>query len=396
MTGISAPFNLVSCRRSFLAASLALAVILMGPACSDTTDSGEATEGTVVDSGRGRGNIDTTTNDTTQDRSVGEDDLGSGDVAPQPDAVVTEDTVAQPDQSGCENQGFFLKPDDSQLANVMLVVDRSNSMNDGTRWIDMGTALRGVTRPLETVVAFGLLLFPDPSGGLMGVCDTGRVTVPTGLLSATDISNSIGTSPPSGGTPTAASLYAARTELLAENPAGPNYVLLATDGGPGCNSALDLSTCTCIPGAVCSTVDNCLDDVRTLEAVEALYADDIPTFVVGVPGSETVSDLLDQMAIAGGTDIDGHHYAVTGGTELAEALRATTGGLVPCDYEFDTPPTDIDSLSVTIDGSEIPRDVTGEEGWDFVDNVLHLYGTACTRIRDGASHAVDASYDCSE
>jgi len=142
--------------------------------------------------------------------------------------------------------------------------------------------------------------------------------------------------------------------------------------------------------------DNCLDDVRTLEAVEALYADDIPTFVVGVPGSETVSDLLDQLAVAGGTDVDGRHYAVTGGTELAEALRATTGGLVPCDYEFEEQPTDIDSLSVTIDGNEIPRDESGTEGWDFVDNVLHLYGTACTRIRDGASHAVDASYDCSD
>jgi len=394
MKGISDVLKLISSHRCIPAVMVVLSAGLL--ACSDTADEGESSDTAVVDSGRGRGRIDAGVSDAEQDSRVGQNDTGSPDTASPPDAVVVEDTVSNQDQSGCESQGFFLKPDDSQLANVMLVVDRSNSMNDDTRWTDMTTALRGVTRPLETLVAFGLLLFPNPAGGFMGVCDTGAVTVPTGLLSATAISNSLGTSPPSGGTPTAASLYAARTELLAENPAGPNYVLLATDGGPGCNASLNASTCVCIPGASCVNSDNCLDDVRTLEAVEALYADDIPTFVVGVPGSETVSDLLDQMAVAGGTDVDGRHYAVTGGTELAEALRATTGGLVPCDYEFEEQPTDIDSLSVTIDGNEIPRDESGTEGWDFVDNVLHLYGTACTRIRDGASHAVDASYDCSD
>lgn len=376
-------------------------VLLMLPACGDDAGSGSGSgaSASVVDSGRGRGGtVDTGGTGQTDDTgdTGGVDDPAPGDGSSQTDTGNPADVPVRPDTAACESEGFFLKPDETQLANIMLVVDRSNSMNDGTRWADLTGALRGVTRPLEDVVAFGLMLFPAPSGGVLSACTTGEVLVDPGLFTATDVSNTLGTNPPAGGTPTAASLFEARTALLAAHPSGNNYVLLATDGGPGCNPALNASTCTCIPGATCVNSDNCLDDIRTLEAVAALAADGIPTFVIGVPGSETVSDLLDQMAVAGGTDVAGSHYAVTGGTDLAEALRATTGSLVPCDYEFRDAPDDISSLTVTIDDAVIPRDETGTDGWDYVDDVLHLYGSACNRLRDGNSHTVDAAFDCEE
>lgn len=380
-----------------------LLALFLAVGCADTAADGGNDEGTVTDRGARRVGDDTGTDGGITVDSSTPTDMGSTTVDTGAEITVADTSTeasSGPDTAGCETEGFFLKPDPANLANIMLVVDRSNSMNDDTRWADMTGALRTVTRALESYVAFGLVLFPSPSGGLLAVCATGSVEVPVGLgaATATAISNELGafTSTPSGGTPTALSLLAARDSLAETNPGGRNYVLLATDGGPGCNTSLDLATCDCIPGASCVTNENCLDDVRTLETVETLYDEGIPTYVIGVPGSETVSDLLDQMAIAGGTDVDGHHYAVTGETELANALRETTGSLVPCDYTFSIPPSDIDSLTVTIDGAEIPRDPSGTDGWDFVDGVLHLYGSACSRIRDGGSHAVDASFDCEE
>ena len=394
---IETPGSRTARQRSILLPVFASALLVFIVACGEDSGDGGSGSGSTTDTGsrRVRSDAQTDIGVALDSSSVGDTGTTVADVSDDFDSAVTTDTVSVPDTTTCESEGFFLKPDPSQLANIMLVVDRSNSMNDDTRWPDMTSALRTVTRSLEELVAFGLILFPSPSGGLLGVCATGEVVVPIGLLRATQISNSLG-GLPSGGTPTAMSLLAARDALLAANPDGNNYVLLATDGGPGCNTSLSLATCECIPGASCVTNENCLDDVRTLQAVETLYDAGIETFVIGVPGSETVSDLLDQMAIAGGTDVDGEHYAVTGGTDLGNALRETTGSLVPCDYEFTEEPTDMDSLTVTIDDVEIPRDPSGTDGWDFVDGVLHLYGSACSRIRDGASHAVDASFDCEE
>ena len=375
-------------------------VLIFAVNCADTAPDGGSGDG--ADTGRRVRSDAQTDPEITVDSSTPTDSGSTvSDVVEDPIiGEINTDTSGGPDTAGCETEGFFLKPDPANIANIMLVVDRSNSMNDDTRWPDMTSALRTVTRALESYIAFGLVLFPSPSGGLMAVCATGTVEVPVGLgaATATAISNELGSfsSTPSGGTPTAMSLLAARDALVAANPDGRNYVLVATDGGPGCNTSLDLMTCECIPGATCATNENCLDDVRTLETVETLFDQGIQTFVIGVPGSETVSDLLDQMAIAGGTDVDGHHYAVTSETDLANALRETTGSLVPCDYTFSRPPSDIDSLILTIDGEEIPRDPSQTEGWDFIDGVLHLYGSACSRIRDGGSHAIDASFDCEE
>ena len=52
---------------------------------------------------------------------------------------------------------------------------------------------------------------------------------------------------------------------------------------------------------------NCLDSVRTANQVLVQRENGINTFVVGIPGSEVVSDLLDTMAVAGGTAIGERH-----------------------------------------------------------------------------------------
>jgi len=324
------------------------------------------------------------------------------DIGSEPDSAVSDTgSVNSPDTlpDNCETLSFSLKPDSLAVANFMLLVDRSNSMNTDGRWDIMVSAVRNVTTSLGDRVNFGLMLFPGTAAdGIFGdSCATGDVRVSAGEGTSTAISTALNTVP-AGGTPTALSLYAARDALNASHPGGNNYVLLATDGGPGCNSSFNASTCECIPGATCGVNNaNCLDRERTLQAVRDLLLAGVRTFVVGIPGTSGVSDLLDQMAIAGETANAGRHYAVTDATQLVEALRTTTGSTVPCDYEFPEIPEDVENIVVTIDGVEIPRDPTGTNGWNIArETFLQFYGSACGTLRDGNAHAVEARYDCTE
>lgn len=320
---------------------------------------------------------------TTRDATTDSGNTTPGDVAPD----------------NCETLSFSLKPDSLAVANFMLLVDRSNSMNTDGRWDLMVSAVRNVTTSIGDRVNFGLMLFPGTAAdGIFGdVCASGDVRVAAGESTAAAISTALNTSP-AGGTPTALSLYAARDALNASHPGANNYVLLATDGGPGCNSSFNASTCECIPGATCGTNNaNCLDRERTLQAVRDLLLSGVRTFVVGIPGTSGVSDLLDQMAVAGETANAGRHYAVTDATQLVEALRTTTGSTVPCDYEFPEIPEDVENIVVTIDGVEVARDPSGVNGWNIArETFLQFYGSACGTLRDGNAHAVEARYDCTE
>ena len=86
----------------------------------------------------------------------------------------------------------------------------------------------------------------------------------------------------------------------------------------------------------------CLDDASVVAQIEALYAEaGIPTFVIGIPGTEVYASYLDTFAVAGGaTDPDGSYYAVeaTGGVEaLAQTFTDITTHLVRgCEIELAT------------------------------------------------------------
>ena len=106
------------------------------------------------------------------------------------------------------------------------------------------------------------------------------------------------------GTPTASALEAAG-QALSERPTPSDFIVLATDGGPGCNQRLDPQACTCL-NASCVLFDmaeNCLDDARTIETVRRLREDSgIQTFVLGLTSEDFLAEarqVLDDMAVAG-------------------------------------------------------------------------------------------------
>ncbi|MFT6400678.1 MAG: Mg-chelatase subunit ChlD, partial [Bradymonadia bacterium] len=328
---------------------------------------------------------DATEGDTAQDPVAAADTEGDGGIEdPTADVPVEEEVDA-----GCtETIPILLKPTDSAIPNVVLVVDRSYSMiQNPTRWDGVTTAVRDVTGALDEVVRFGMVLFPDPASN---ACAVGTVSVEPGLRVSTEISSALARWEPAGGTPTAPSLRLAGELLARDFPDGNNYILLATDGAPGCNPVFEGHGCECIPGAYCGEEfwGNCLDDERTLETMTQLTDLGISTFVVGVPGSDIVSDLMDRMAIIGGTDIEGRHYAVDDGPVLLETLREATGGLVPCAYSIADGPDGGRVVSVLVDGVAVPNDIS--DGWiSDADGDLVFAGATCESLRDGREHRIE-------
>lgn len=366
---------------------LTLAAILLGlgapVACSDG-DADEAVAGDAAD------DLDA---DSLRESGPREDDTGGADAT---DAASDRGASSgAPPRSACESFEVQLKPDDSLVPKIMLVVDYSGSMDASGEWDRMVSALRAVTASVDDVVHFGLVLFPDPRGG-PDVCSLGRLVVEPDARAAERINTQLAIyQSPHGGTPTATTLQGVRRYLASTHPEGPSIVILATDGGPGCSEDLTWP-CECIPETNCELApQNCFDVDNTVQAVRDLAADGVSTYVIGVPGSETVSDLLDQLARVGGTAVNRRHYAVGDEDGLIAALQDISGGVVPCRYQLENAPEDPDRVVLLIDGIDMARDRDREDGWDLTDEThVDLYGSVCRRVRDGELHEIEVRYNC--
>jgi hypothetical protein len=242
------------------------------------------------------------------------------------------------------------------------------------------------------------LSLPSDSGG-----DNAIPPLAQQLLVATN-------SKPTGGTPTAATLVALTPRLKSFK--GPTFVILATDGGPNCNpdKTCDISTCTknidsfqscrpdvppnCCPGAS----RDCLDDSATIEAAAALKAANIPTFVVGVPGSAPYSDLLDKVAEAAGTarSSEPRYYRVDSIDE--DALTTVLSDIVKkasasCTLPLQFIPLD-GAVHVEVDGKSVAADPVN--GWTLENKQVVLHGSACATVMDGADLDIRGLDQCRE
>lgn len=153
--------------------------------------------------------------DASHDRGPAVD---TSDAAPERDLGRPDPTsdiaVADVDDSGPNDQGadcssetipIRLKPSESGIPNVVLVVDRSYSMiQNPSRWEGVTTAVRTVTGEFDDVIRFGMILFPSPTSE--DECGIGSIVVEPEMRVADDVAASLATWEPLGGTPTAPSL----------------------------------------------------------------------------------------------------------------------------------------------------------------------------------------------
>ena len=296
---------------------------------------------------------------------------------------------------------------DFQLATaqLMFVLDRSGSMDFGlgsdtpptpplpTRWKALHDALSGAIVPFDNQIQMGAKFFPeadvDPFGGGAAGCSlTNAVGIAPALGNANTILNVFNTTSPKGGTPTALAITYAG-QFLAASRGVARTMVLATDGAPNCNGALDGDTCTCTvtPTNTCATQPDgaydCLDDKATIAAISDLFQNrKIPVYAVGIGGASFAS-VLDAMAVAGGRPSPGEPKYLPGDTpaEMQAAFTQVRDSVAKCTYLTPSAPTDPSSIVVTVGGAMIARDPTHMNGWDWSDQeygVVELFGSACT------------------
>jgi len=364
-------------KRSFWAAFFLTAATLSCAACSDSPG---------ADLGDGGTDTDT-----------------DGDTDTDTDTDADTDTDSDTDSdSDCGQFDFEIS---GVNVDMLIVLDRSNSMcNDGL-WPQMSDAIVSLTEAVEAQVNFGLMVFPSLlCEDLTNQCSaTSGALVPVGVETAGEIADQItggGDVGCCGGTPTALALGGAGDSLDATADELQKYVLLATDGAPACNPTLDGDTCTCItdPPNCDVTNLNCLDDIETISAAGALEAAGYPVYVIGVGDSIAWNTVMNDIAEAGGT---GTYYPAADPDALAAALQEIVGEIITCEFDLDwsSLPEEADPTKVNFfgDGALIPYDdgCADGGGWDWLDadTVIFCDG-ACQQLKDGVWGTVTATFGC--
>jgi hypothetical protein len=291
---------------------------------------------------------------------------------------------------------------------LYFLLDRSGSMSDSNKWLNVQFTLEKLMIDLGPRAKVGAAVFPDPSRdgcapGLQIFAPT-RGDAPAGTPGPTDLAflELLGSIPASGGTPTAATLRDIAPAI--EKIPGEKYVILATDGGPNCNAS---ATCTsamctlniesdegCTPGGADCCIDPnlggpdaCLDADPTVAGVTALAQAGVPVYVVGVPGSAPYADLLDELALAGGTGrgTEPQYYAVDTPDQAAFAsVMSKIAGQIAgsCTLTLNQVPPDPTLLNVFLDGKVIAQ--TGPDGWTLSGATVTILGASCAQITTGS------------
>jgi len=346
-------------------------------------------------------------------------------------------TVELPDAGGpppadagglCGNQ---ILPVLAERPNVYFLVDRSGSMMNALpgslydKYASAQLAIAEVLRVIGHRVAYGAAVFPAWGSG--AACAAGEEVMETQpgddvsfALSGEDgprlreLLRILSGYVPEGNTPTSLTLAALRDTLTALE--GKTRIILATDGAPNCNPEFACGPEDCMAnleawplsdGSSCGEAFNCctpelygyqacLDVAATEDVLTELLDAGVQTYVVGLPGHEFFADVLDRLALAGGTARESGtaYYSVDDSESLAEALRTIAVDIaLSCTIELQSEPEDWGLVNVYLDQTAVP--MNDNQGWTKVDrDSLRLMGEACERLLSGEVFQVQIVFGC--
>ncbi len=329
--------------------------------------------------------------------SDGSGDGGGGDGSDGARAAGGDGADLPSDQGGGDGQGGDFPICDkvnlkaSSTVNLLLVVDKSNSMNDPTsasnpgrtKAEDLCDALTLLLQRYGNRIRFGWMAFPYQAGN----CDPGQVSVPVGDGTAGLIQQLVDAFIAWGATPTGESLQNAAAHPGLQDTERSNYVMLITDGMPTCPNG--------------NGFENEADNQLALQAVQQLSAAGIETFVIGLGDDLNASNpqLLNDMAVAGGHPRTGNvKYHPAGSLdELTAAFDEIARTVFECSLELGVWPEQPDFIWVYFDGDPVPRDRGHQDGFDYDDgnNRIDFYGPSCDKLLDGQVGEVLVEMGCS-
>ncbi|HEY3818564.1 MAG TPA: vWA domain-containing protein [Polyangiaceae bacterium] len=305
-------------------------------------------------------------------------------------------------------------PLDTNAPNLYFVIDGSTSMQEDSKWTNVRSSVAALITALGPRASFGAAVFPTQGGD---ACTTGSEVMPVqpgdsqgtaaaAFLAATSVN-------PTGGTPTAATLRA----LVPELSSFPQltFAILATDGGPNCDPTLSCGVAACTsnmdgapgcpvggPPNCCDPVTGagglaCLDGTATVQAVSALRAAGVETFVMGIPGSAPYAAVLDELALAGGgaRANEPYYYQVDSSDTgaLGDALgEIAAQAVASCTFTLTQTPGDPGLVNVYVDGSVVPQ--SGANGWSLAGTKVTLEGSTCGGVEAGTALSVHVEQGC--
>ena len=317
-----------------------------------------------------------------------------------------------------------------QVPTVLLLIDRSGSMdasdrfgdavqaavaagtytlgdcpsNNNWRWNVVRDVLmnpdKGIIKPLEEQVRFGLSLYSSRNGqvksGAPDEVDPTKmcpelIEVPIALGNHAAMLNEFKCSDILDDTPTGESLVAAAATLKAYQEPGPKIIVLATDGEP--------DNCECPDDHVSWVPAKCnaaglpaqikADVVATAKGI---HEDDITIHVINVstPSNAGLQRHLADVADAGGGEVyDGFSPGA-----LGTAFGDIINGVRSCKIDLDGEIADGKESTgvVTLDGEKLVLD--DADGWQVnTPSQLELLGAACETIKSG-DHALSIKFPC--
>ena len=382
--------------------------VSLTPGCSYLKNSEEGQNSDADTDSDSDSDSDTDT-DTDTDSDTDTDTDSDSDSDSDSDGDSDEDSDSE---KVCDEQNFEIK---GRIVDVLIVLDRSESMATSNLWIPMGSALTTVTAETEASVNFGLMTFPFSDEQ----CGPGDVLLEVQKENAAAIAAVVGGGPQDVGTalgtPTAITLDRAREYLDSLDDGLDKFVLLATDGAPNCNESLDQLTCECSITGMCQQAWWCLDDEASAAGAGSLYSAGYPVYVLGIGDGMGWGSVMDAIASSGGTG----QFIPADSQEFTDVIMDIVGGVMSCDFDVDwTALSDNTAMAPDMvnlyckqsaddpidnnpdTGNVLPRNngcANGEAGWTWADDdatVIHMCPDACDRLKAKECVMISATFGC--
>ncbi len=218
---------------------------------------------------------------------------------------------------------------------MMIALDRSGSTAESNIGKTVVTAIKEVTKKTADHVHWGLTLYPSRETCAAGAPNCILPSGPSVLIGVDNAPEKISTVFSKimrcGSTPTADTLRVISKYMKTVDHTCKKSVLLATDGAPNCNGSLDPATCvTSRPdGAPAGNKNVCLDDQGAIAAAKELKDAGYPVYVMGMGIDVKFENIMNQIAVAGGTE---QFYPVTDVSQLVSTLETITGAAITCEF----------------------------------------------------------------
>jgi hypothetical protein len=315
-----------------------------------------------------------------------------------------------------------------QIPTVLLLIDRSGSMkaenfgdavqaavDDGTytlgdcpmnndwRWNVVRDVLmsptKGIVKPLEEQVRFGLSLYSSNNGrvkiGAPEEIDESKkcpelIEVPIALRNHQAMLDQFKCNDIDHDTPTGESLLAAAATLKAVTEPGPKVIVLATDGEP--------DSCEC-PNFGMGMPKKCREPgvpdmikAQVVATAKDIHAEDITIHVINVstPSEASLQQHLTDVADAGG----GKVYPGFSPGALSTAFDDIIDGVRSCviDLSGEIAKGKESTGVITLDGDTLGLD--DPDGWKVNSpSQIELLGAACDTIKSG-EHDLSINFPC--